>query len=60
MLKEKLVCLDGIPLLSARDIKRWIIFKLHRKMSEEDMIEQIFERHCRRQKDINYAFDKQE
>lgn len=60
VLKEKLVCFDGIPLLSARDIKRWIIFRLHRRVSEEEMIDQMFERHCRRQKDINYAFDRQE
>ncbi len=59
ILKEKLLCFDNIPLLSARDIKRWIIFKLYRQMSEDDMIDQIFERHCRRQNDINLAFDKQ-
>lgn len=59
VLKEKLLCFNNIPLLSARDIKRWIVFKLYRKMSEEDMIDQMFERHCRRQYDINHAFDKQ-
>ena len=59
VLKEKLLCFDDVPLLSARDIKRWIIFKLYRQMSEDDMIDQIFERHCRRQKDINNAFEKQ-
>jgi SRSO17 transposase len=30
ILKEKLLCFDNIPLLSARDVKRWIVFKLHR------------------------------
>lgn len=59
ILKEKLLCLEEIPLLSARDIKRWIIFKLYRQISEDDMIEQIFERHYRRQIDINKSFDKQ-
>jgi FOG: Transposase len=59
VLKEKLICFDNIPLLSACDIKRWIIYKLHRQVSEDDMIEQIVERHHRRQNDINYAFDKQ-
>ena len=59
ILKEKLECFDNLPLLSARDIKRWIIFKLHRQMTEDDMIEQMFERHCRRQWDINVAFEKQ-
>ena len=60
VLKEKLFCFDDVPLLSARDIKRWIIFKLYRQMSEDDMIDQMFERHCRRQSDINYAYEKQE
>jgi SRSO17 transposase len=59
ILKEKLFCFDSIPLLSARDIKRWIIFKLYRQMTDDEMIEQMFERHCRRQEDINRAFDKQ-
>ena len=59
VLKEKLLCFDDLPLLSARDIKRWIIFKLYKQMSEDEMIDQIFERHCRRQRDINVAFDKQ-
>lgn len=59
ILKEKLLCFDNIPLLSARDIKRWIIFKLYRQMSEDDMIDQMFERHRRRQYDINLAYEKQ-
>jgi hypothetical protein len=59
ILKEKLICFDNIPLLSARDVKRWIIFKLYRQMSEDELIDQIFERHCRRQADINNACDKQ-
>jgi SRSO17 transposase len=59
VLKEKLHCFDDLPLLSARDIKRWIVFKLYRQMTEDEMIDQIFERHYRRQKDINVAFQKQ-
>jgi SRSO17 transposase len=59
VLKEKLLCFDDVPLLSARDIKRWIIFKLYRQISEDDMIDLIFERHARRQEDINGAFVKQ-
>jgi SRSO17 transposase len=59
ILKEKLHCFDDLPLLSARDIKRWITFKLYRQMSEEDMIDQMFKRHCQRQRDINAAFEKQ-
>lgn len=52
----------GIPeeALSARDIKRWILLKLHRQISEEEMIDQMFERHRQRQRDINRAFDWQE
>ena len=59
ILKEKLYCFDDLPLLSARDIKRFIIFKLYRQMSEDDMIDQMFKRHYQRQKDINVAFEKQ-
>ena len=59
ILKEKLLCFDQLPLLSANDIKRWITFKLYRQMTEDEMIDQMFERHCRRQKDINVAFQKQ-
>ncbi|MDR3000130.1 MAG: IS701 family transposase [Fibromonadaceae bacterium] len=59
ILKEKLLCFKDLPLLSAYDIKRWIVFKLYKKMTDDDMINQIFERHCRRQRDINVAFDKQ-
>jgi SRSO17 transposase len=58
VLKEKLRCFEDIPLLSARDIKHWILFKLYRQSSEDDMIEQMFDRHCRRQKDINIACEK--
>jgi hypothetical protein len=39
-LKEKLLCFADIPMLSARDIKRWIIFTLHRQVFEDDMIDQ--------------------
>jgi len=59
ILKEKLYCFDDLPLLSARDIKRFIIFKLYRQMTEDDMIDQMFKRHYQRQKDINAAFEKQ-
>ena len=59
ILKEKLYCFDDLPLLSARDIKRFIVFKLYRQMSEDDMIDQMYKRHYQRQKDINVAFEKQ-
>ena len=59
ILKEKLYCFDDLPLLSAGDIKRFIVFKLYRQMSEDDMIDQMYKRHYQRQKDINVAFEKQ-
>jgi SRSO17 transposase len=59
ILKEKLYCFDDLPLLSARDIKKFIIFKLYRQMSEDDMIDQMYKRHYQRQKDITVAFEKQ-
>jgi SRSO17 transposase len=59
ILKEKLRCFNDLPLLSARDIKRWIVFKLYKQMSDDEKITQIFDRHCRRQKAINGSFDRQ-
>jgi SRSO17 transposase len=59
ILKEKLFCFDDLPLLSARDIKEWIVFKLYRQMTDKDMIDRVFNRHCRRQIDINVSFDRQ-
>lgn len=53
MLKEKIACFDQMPLLSARDIKEYLCFKLFKQMSEEQMIERINNRHKIRQMDIN-------
>ena len=39
-----MLCFDNIPLLSAPDIKRWIIYKLYRQISKNEMIDQIVER----------------
>jgi SRSO17 transposase len=55
ILKEKLLCFNDLPLLSARDIKEWIVFKLYKKMTEDQMIDRIFNRHLIRQKDINIS-----
>jgi hypothetical protein len=52
-LKEKLLCFDDLPLLSAADIRKWLYFKLSQKRTGEDIIELMFFRHLRRQKDIN-------
>jgi SRSO17 transposase len=58
ILKEKLGNFDELPLLSARDIKEWIVFKLYKEMTEEQMADRIFKRHLIRQKDINFSFLK--
>lgn len=53
VLKEKLACFDDMPLLSARDVKEFLVFKLYKEMSEEQMLERINNRHKIRQNDIN-------
>lgn len=58
MLKEKLVCFDDLPLLSAKDIKEYLTFKLYKQMSEDDMMDRIYNRHLQRQIDINYSYTK--
>ena len=52
-LKEKLLCFDDLPLLSAADIRDWLFFKFFQTRTDEEMIELMFFRHLRRQKDIN-------
>ena len=59
VLKEKLLNFQTAPLLSARDIKEMLVFKLYKKMTEEQMQDRIFNRHLLRQQDINMAFKKQ-
>jgi SRSO17 transposase len=56
ILKEKLLCFDDLPLLSARDIKEYLTFKLHKEMTDEQMMDRIYNRHLIRQKDINYCY----
>jgi len=58
ILKEKLICFEDAPLLSARDIKELIIFELYKKMSKDNIIDRIFNRHLVRQRDINKSFTK--
>lgn len=53
MLKEKLYCFEDMPLLSAKDIKEYLTFKLYKEMTEEDMMDRIYNRHLQRQTDIN-------
>lgn len=59
ILKEKLHCFEDLPLLSARGIKEFITFKLYKQMTEEQMIDRIYERLIKRQRDINYSYSKQ-
>jgi SRSO17 transposase len=58
ILKEKLRCFDDLPLLSARDIKEMLVFKLYKEMTDEQMIDRIYNRHLSRQRDINYSYLK--
>lgn len=59
ILKEKLICFEDFPLLSARDIKDWLAFVLMKRYSEIDMLILINNRHYRRQRDINYSYLKE-
>jgi len=58
ILKEKLLCFDDLPLLSARDIKEIFVFKLYQEMTEEKLMNKMFKRHLIRQRDINYSYSK--
>lgn len=60
ILKEKLENFDDIPLLSARDIKEMLVFNLYRQMTDDQMCERMLIRHVKRQRDINYAHEKQD
>lgn len=56
ILKEKLLCFDDLPLLSANDIKKWFVFKLYKEMTEEQFFDQMYNRHLIRQRDINNSY----
>ena len=56
MLNEKLVCFNDLPLLSAKDIKEYLTFKLYKEMTEDDMMDKIYNRHLQRQFDIYYSY----
>ena len=59
ILKEKLNCFEDMPLLSAWDIRDWIIFKLYKQLSNNEMSDILYCRHFNRQKDINHSYNKQ-
>jgi SRSO17 transposase len=56
ILKEKLRCFEDLPLLSARDIKEWFVFKLYKEMTEEQFFDRMHNRHLIRQRDINNSY----
>jgi SRSO17 transposase len=59
ILKEKMLCFNDIPLLTAWDIREWICYKLSTPITQEQMIERISFRHFKRQQDINRCYGKQ-
>jgi SRSO17 transposase len=59
ILKEKLFNFNYLPLLSARDIKDWFFYILSKKLTEDEILNMIFTRHYRRQRDINISYLKQ-
>lgn len=60
MLKEKLLNQEEIPLLSARDIMDFLVFKFYKEMMTEDrMLAALKERHRKRQQDIDYCYSNQ-
>jgi len=59
MLKEKLLNQEEVPLLSARDIMDFMVYKFYREMTDELMLEKLQQRHERRQRDIDYCYSKQ-
>lgn len=59
ILQEKLLNQQETPLLSARDIMDFMVFKFYRQMPDEMMLEKLKQRHIRRQRDIDYWYSKQ-
>jgi len=60
MLKEKLLNQEEMPLLSARDIMDFLVFKFYKElMTEERMLASLKERHRKREADIDYCYSKQ-
>ena len=59
MLKEKLLNHQEVPLLSARDIMDFMVYKFYREMTDELMLEKLKQRHKKRQRDIDYCYSKQ-
>ncbi len=58
LLKEKILQKDEIPILSARDIMDFLVFKFYREMTEEKLLQQLQTRHRKRLSDINYYYSR--
>lgn len=58
LLKEKILNKEEIPILSARDIMDFLHFKFYKKMTEEQMLKQLKQRHKKRLIDINASYSK--
>ena len=58
LLKEKLKCLDDLPLLSSRDVKEWFVFKLYKNMTEDQFLDRMYNRHRLRQRDITNSYQR--
>ena len=56
LLKEKLLNKEEIPLLTGRDIMDFMIFKFYQSMTDDKILNQLKERHRKRQADINYSY----
>jgi SRSO17 transposase len=56
MLKEKLISEEDIPLLTARDIMEFLVFRFYKEMTEERLLNALQERHRKRLKDIDYCY----
>ncbi len=52
LLKEKLLSKEEMPILSARDIMDFMVFKFYKEMTEDRMLAALKERHRKRLKDI--------
>jgi len=58
MLKEKLFCFKDLPLLSAHDLRDWLCFQFHKELTQDDVLFMIYQRHLRRQKDLNRSYNE--
>lgn len=58
MLKEKILHQNKVPLLSARDIMDFMVFKFYKEITEDIMLARLRERHRKRKVDIGYCYSK--